>query len=176
MSISSRRTVLRVCRRTVAVAAGVADAWLAHNNWTTIEGSPHRPLTPISAPITRQPRLATRNPGRTEADIQSDVKTVLMYGGFDLAEQDVRLEAPTADRHRLDISAGNLIVECKRIKRSANQHEHRATARRRVAGLPIVAINIAGDLGRERWQQRPASQAGTLGEAPSPDLPWASAS
>jgi hypothetical protein len=59
-------------------------------------------------------RLATRNPGRSEADIQSDVRDVLLYGGFDLDDQHVSLETPTANRHRLDVSVGGLIVECKR--------------------------------------------------------------
>lgn len=59
-------------------------------------------------------RLASRNPGRTEADIQADVRTVLMYGGFDLADEQVRLESPAADRRRIDIEVGRLNVECKR--------------------------------------------------------------
>jgi hypothetical protein len=59
-------------------------------------------------------RLATRNPGRTEADIQAGVRDVLLYGGFELAGGDVYLEAPTPDRHRIDVLVGGLILECKR--------------------------------------------------------------
>lgn len=59
-------------------------------------------------------RLAQRHPGRTEADVQSDVRSVLMYGGFDLGSEAVRLESPAADRRRIDVEAGRLNVECKR--------------------------------------------------------------
>jgi hypothetical protein len=55
-------------------------------------------------------RLADRNPGRTEADIQS----VLLYGGFDLGDHQVRLETPAEDRKRLDVEVGALVIECKR--------------------------------------------------------------
>ncbi|MGO8872981.1 MAG: N-6 DNA methylase, partial [Acidimicrobiales bacterium] len=63
-------------------------------------------------------RLATRNPGRTEADIQADVRDVLLYGGFDLADEAVKLESPTDDNRRLDVAVGALIVECKKDLRS----------------------------------------------------------
>ncbi|MGP8162994.1 MAG: N-6 DNA methylase, partial [Acidimicrobiales bacterium] len=59
-------------------------------------------------------RLGRRNPGRTEADIQSDVRDVLLYGGFDLGEEHVRLESPAPDRRRIDVEVGALVVECKR--------------------------------------------------------------
>jgi SAM-dependent methyltransferase len=63
-------------------------------------------------------RLVTRNAGRTEADIQADVRDVLLYGGFDLGDEAVLLESPTDDRRRLDIAVGSLIVECKKDLRS----------------------------------------------------------
>lgn len=59
-------------------------------------------------------RLARRNPGRSEADIQSDVRDVLLYGGFELGEETVRLESPAADRKRIDVEVGALVIECKR--------------------------------------------------------------
>jgi SAM-dependent methyltransferase len=63
-------------------------------------------------------RLAERNPGRTEADIQADVREVLLFGGFDLGEEHVHLEAPAPDRRRIDVEVGALVIECKRDLRS----------------------------------------------------------
>jgi SAM-dependent methyltransferase len=63
-------------------------------------------------------RLAERNPGRTEADIQADVREVLLFGGFDLGEEHVRLESPAPDRRRIDVEVGALVIECKRDLRS----------------------------------------------------------
>lgn len=62
--------------------------------------------------------LTTRNPGKTEADIQAAVRNVLLYGGFDLGEETVRLESPADDHRRLDIEVGALIIECKRSLRT----------------------------------------------------------
>lgn len=64
-------------------------------------------------------RLASRNPGRTEADIQADVRDVLLYGGFELGDENVRLESPAPDQRRIDIEVGALVVECKRDLRPA---------------------------------------------------------
>lgn len=58
--------------------------------------------------------LATRNPGRTEADIQASVRALLLYGGFDLGDETVLLESPAEDRRRIDVEVGSLIIECKR--------------------------------------------------------------
>jgi hypothetical protein len=58
--------------------------------------------------------LATRNPGRTEADIQAMVREVLVYGGFDLGDEAVALESPAEDNRRLDVAVGAVIIECKR--------------------------------------------------------------
>jgi len=51
-------------------------------------------------------RLARRNPGRTEADVQSDIKVALLSGAFDLGEEQVRFEAPAPDRRRIDVEVG----------------------------------------------------------------------
>jgi len=72
---------------------------------------PAGPSNPITESLAR---LATRNLGRTEADIQADVRDVLLYGEFDLGEEAVRLESPTDDHRRLDVAVGALIVECKK--------------------------------------------------------------
>jgi hypothetical protein len=78
--------------------------------------SPAGKSDPITESLTR---LATRNAGRTEADIQADVRDVLLYGGFDLGDEAVKLESPTDDRRRLDVAVGALIVECKKDLRPA---------------------------------------------------------
>ncbi len=64
--------------------------------------------------------LASRNPGRTEADIQAAVRDVLLFGGFELHDEEVLLESPAEDRRRLDIAVGTLIIECKKDLRPAN--------------------------------------------------------
>jgi len=65
--------------------------------------------------------LATRNPGRTEADIQAMVRDVLIFGGFDLGDEEVLLESGAEDRHRLDVAVGAVIIECKRDIRPPGQ-------------------------------------------------------
>ena len=59
-------------------------------------------------------RLASRNAGRSEADIQADVRDVLLYGNFDLGDEQVRLESPAPDRRRIDVEVGALVIECKK--------------------------------------------------------------
>jgi hypothetical protein len=66
-------------------------------------------------------QLATRNPGRTEADIQAMVREVLVYGGFDLGNDTVRLESPAEEHRRIDVAVGAVLIECKRDIRSAAQ-------------------------------------------------------
>jgi len=54
--------------------------------------------------------------GRTEADVQSDVATLLQYGGLSLQPGDiVKLEVPTKDgtRRRIDVQAGHAVFEVK---------------------------------------------------------------
>jgi hypothetical protein len=65
--------------------------------------------------------MATRNPGRSEADIQAMVRDVLVYGGFDLGDEAVALESPAEDRRRLDVAVGAVIIECKRDLRPRAQ-------------------------------------------------------
>lgn len=55
--------------------------------------------------------------GRTEADIQSDIRLALLAGGLDLSDaQVVALEVPAGDgtRRRIDIRAGFCLIEVKR--------------------------------------------------------------
>jgi hypothetical protein len=72
-------------------------------------------------------RLAARNPGRTEADIQADVRDVLLYGGFELGDENVRLESPAPDQRRIDVEVGALVIECKRDLRPARILENAET-------------------------------------------------
>lgn len=65
--------------------------------------------------------LASRNPGRSEADIQAQVREMLLYGGFELGDESVALESPTDDRRRLDVEVGAVIIECKKDLRPRSQ-------------------------------------------------------
>jgi len=60
--------------------------------------------------------LATSTSTRTEADIQSDVKALLVAGNF-LPGETPLLESPTADgtKGRIDIELGSLVIECKKV-------------------------------------------------------------
>lgn len=76
-------------------------------------------------------RLASRNAGRSEADIQADVRDVLLYGNFDLGDEQVRLESPAPDRRRIDVEVGALVIECKKDLRG---HKVLADAEKQLAG------------------------------------------
>lgn len=66
--------------------------------------------------------LATRR-GITEADVQSDIRALLLYGGLDLVEKDmVVLEAQVGDGRRIDVEAGTTVIEVK--KNLANDDAH----------------------------------------------------
>lgn len=58
--------------------------------------------------------------GRTEADIQSDIKVLLLAGGFDLSDEhlEVHLEAQTGAQQRIDVEVGFTVIEVKRDLRS----------------------------------------------------------
>lgn len=73
-------------------------------------------------------RLAVRNPKRTEAEIQADVRQFILSAPFELEPgdlQDVNLESQVGDRRRIDVEAGSTVIEVKRdlrkekIKREA---------------------------------------------------------
>jgi N-6 DNA Methylase len=62
-------------------------------------------------------RLASRDPGRTEADIQSDVRKFLLDAPLQLADPDVidiKLEAQAGEGRRIDVEAGCAAIEVKR--------------------------------------------------------------
>ncbi len=62
-------------------------------------------------------RLAAGSRGRTEADIQADVRGFLLDAPLELEGSDltdVSLEAPAGGGRRIDIEAGNLVIEVKK--------------------------------------------------------------
>jgi methylase of polypeptide subunit release factors len=59
-------------------------------------------------------RLADRARARTEADIQGDLQTFLLYGGFNLHEREVRLESQAGGGRRLDVEVGRTVIEVKK--------------------------------------------------------------
>lgn len=60
-------------------------------------------------------RLLQRGNQRTEADIQSDVRQLILTAPFELEEaQVVNLEAQVGDRRRIDIEVGSTVIEVKR--------------------------------------------------------------
>jgi hypothetical protein len=58
-----------------------------------------------------------RNPKRTEAEIQADVRQFILSAPFELEPgdlTDVNLESPVGDRRRVDVEAGSTVIEVKR--------------------------------------------------------------
>lgn len=67
-------------------------------------------------------RLASRGTGsRTEADIQSDVKLLLLTANLDLGDEDldVRLETQAGQQRRIDVEVGYAVIETKKDLRRA---------------------------------------------------------
>jgi hypothetical protein len=62
-------------------------------------------------------RLADRRPGRTEANVQSDLHTLLLAAPLQLDEDELTeivLESPVGDRRRIDVEVGRTVFEVKR--------------------------------------------------------------
>lgn len=61
-------------------------------------------------------RMSTRSKTRSEADLQSDVRLLLLYGNLDLEDDDlqVSLEAQAGGQKRIDVEAGFAVFECKK--------------------------------------------------------------
>lgn len=77
-------------------------------------------------------RLARRD-GGAEANLQADVQTLLLYGGLNLGEGDlkVELEAQVGGGRRIDIETGFTVIETKRDLREGNV---RTEAEKQLAG------------------------------------------
>jgi hypothetical protein len=70
-------------------------------------------------------RLARRD-GSAEANLQADLRTLLLYGGLNLGEGDlteVELEAQVGGGRRIDIEIGLTVIETKRDLRQTNVRE-----------------------------------------------------
>jgi hypothetical protein len=68
-------------------------------------------------------KLAARDPHRTEANVQSDLHTLLVSAPFDLNDsqlEDIVLESPAGQRRRIDVEVGSTVFEVKRDLRSGN--------------------------------------------------------
>jgi SAM-dependent methyltransferase len=78
--------------------------------------------------------LASRAPGRSEAIVQSDIRTLLLTAPLNLTEngvESIRLETPAGERRRIDIEAGCTVIEVKRNLQVGNV---RAEAVEQLAG------------------------------------------
>ena len=66
-----------------------------------------------------------RGQRRSEADLQAQVRDLLLYGGLSLADdQVVLLESPVTGQRRIDIEVGCAVIECKRDLRTGNIFEN----------------------------------------------------
>lgn len=77
-------------------------------------------------------RLAARQ-GLTEADIQSDVRAVLLDDRLQLDDEDIRvvMEAPVEGGRRIDIEAGSTVIE---VKKDLGNERIRERAQEQLAG------------------------------------------
>ncbi len=67
-------------------------------------------------------RIVKRDPQRTEAEIQADIRQFILDAPFELEDEDVEvvnLESPAGNRRRIDVEVGCTVVEVKRDLRKA---------------------------------------------------------
>lgn len=115
---------------------------------------PQRSLVPIDTDVDLAQlvrRLADRDRPRTEADVQSDLQTFLLYGGFNLHEQEVRLESQAGSGRRLDIEVGRTVIEVKKdlsrpatVKAAESQLADYLQRRARAFGETFVGVLTDG--------------------------------
>jgi hypothetical protein len=70
--------------------------------------------------------LASRPVGRSEATVQSDIRTLLLAAPLNLDEhgvESIQLETQAGERRRIDIEAGFTVIEVKRDLRVGNVRE-----------------------------------------------------
>lgn len=82
-----------------------------------------RPVTPRIDLEALIATLATRRPGRAEATVQADIRTLLLAAPLNLSEngvETINLETPAGERRRIDIEAGCTVIEVKRDLRVGN--------------------------------------------------------
>lgn len=89
-------------------------------------------------------RLVERNPRRTEAEIQADVRQFILSAPFELEPGDlaeVSLESPVGDRKRIDVESGSTVIEVKRdLRRERVRHE----AEEQLAGYVEARMSETG--------------------------------
>jgi hypothetical protein len=115
-------------------------------------------------------RLAAGARGRTEAEIQSDVRSFLLNARFDLEEHelvDVPLEAQVAGGGRIDVEAGSAVIEVKKSLSSTTvfgsaveQLGRYVRGRTDERGQRVVGVLTDGEL----WVLFHLLPSGTLGE------------
>ncbi len=79
-------------------------------------------------------RLIARDAVRSEADVQADIRSLLLTAPLQLHEGDleiVLLESPLGDRRRIDVEVGSAVIEVKRDLRRGRIKEE---AREQLAG------------------------------------------
>ena len=89
-------------------------------------------------------RLVRRNPRRTEAEIQADVRQFILSAPFELEPgdlADVSLESPVGDRKRIDVEAGSTVIE---VKRDLRRERVRIEAEEQLAGYVEFRIKETG--------------------------------
>jgi hypothetical protein len=65
-------------------------------------------------------RLADLGAPRSESDVQSDLRDLLLFGGFNLGDHHVRLETHAGNRRRIDVEVGRTVFEVKKDLRVGN--------------------------------------------------------
>jgi hypothetical protein len=104
--------------------------------------------------------------GVTEADIQSDVRTLLLYGRLDLEEKDlVVVEAQAGGGRRIDVETGTAAIEVKRDLSNAAAHKKGCPAARRLRAStrPVCRRSTS----RPSTKLRTALRVGQKQRAPS---------
>ncbi|MDX3567844.1 N-6 DNA methylase [Streptomyces sp. ID05-47C] len=101
-------------------------------------------------------RIAARDSGRSEADLTSDIRALLLYGGLNLHSTDVedvsvRLESAASMRRRIDIEIGTTVIEVKKDLRPESVRDDAVTQlagyvadRSTVTGQPYTGIITDG--------------------------------
>jgi len=89
-------------------------------------------------------RLVVRNPKRTEAEIQADVRQFILTAPFELEPgdlHDVNLETPVGDRRRIDVEAGSTVIE---VKRDLRKEKAKREAEDQLAGYVDFRMSQTG--------------------------------
>ncbi len=94
-------------------------------------------------------RLVRRNPRRSEADIQADVRQFILSAPFELEAgdlTDVTLESPVGDRRRIDVEAGCAVIE---VKRDLRRDRTKKEAEEQLAGYVDFRMRETGEVLKE---------------------------